>query len=75
MKITMITHRGIFGQDGMKKLLHVPTRPRTKLPRSKKISKSCLISFIKSLGLSKLGRVGGEDQKVEVFKGLLFLVL
>ena len=51
----MITkHSGTaVGQDGMKKLLHVPTRPRTKLVRSKKISRSCLISFIKSLQLSE----------------------
>jgi hypothetical protein len=57
MKITMITQYSstTVGQDGMKKLLHVPTRPRTKLvrKRSKKISRSCLISFIKSLELSE----------------------
>jgi hypothetical protein len=55
MKITMITQHSstTVGQDGMKKLLHVPTRPRTKLVRSKKISRSCLISFIRSLQLSE----------------------
>jgi hypothetical protein len=36
----------------IEKVVHVPTRPRTKLARSKKIRRSYLASFIRSLGLT-----------------------
>jgi DNA polymerase III gamma/tau subunit len=53
MKISMIMHPNIVGEHGIKKVLQVPTRPRTKLVRNKKIRRSCLASFIKSLGLTQ----------------------